>query len=833
MNRRQAATAQAAGAGRFVAQPLVVLLAAVCAGILADRHLDWPLAIWTAWAAACLAVWWLVWRRGGDRSASVVLLLAAVAVGGAKHHGAWNLFAADDLGRAAGQRSRGIVVQATALSAPRRIPPPPADVFSSIPAQERTQLTVRITRVRDGQHWRSASGRATLLVDGRLDGVSAGDRLRAFATFRRPSRPRNPGEFDFASLRRSQRELFELHCRWPECIDSLPGADGWTGWRWLYGIRRFCQHQLERYVQQPQSDLAAAVLLGARDELSRDRAEDFFLTGTIHLLAISGLHIGILACGLWWLLRLMAVERRWSLLAAAVLVVAYAALTEARPPVIRAAILVVVFCVARLSGRSGSIYNTLAAAALLLLWWNPTVLFQVGPQLSFLAVATIAGFGPLLVQRGAEDPLQRLIDQSRPWPWRAAGGLLGRMGHWIAITTLIWLAALPLVIHRYQLVSPIALLLNPVIWLPMSIALFAGFGVLVFGGILPPVAAVCGWICNANLAVLEQAVAWAKQMPGGYFWTPAPAVWWMIGFYGILAVLAAVPRRRMPRRWRLAVVALWWALGSALAIPSPGNTSRLTATFAAVGHGACTIIQLPDGRTLLFDAGGMGTPSPVVRAVSSSLWSQGVTHLDAVILSHGDADHYNAVPGLLERFTIGVVYVSPMMFDQPSIPLQALRERLECRQIPIQELRAGDRLAAGDGVAIEVWHPAVVDASRSDNANSLVLSVEYAGTAMLLTADIETPGLEDLLAEQPRAWHLVTAPHHGAGLQQQIAFADWARPEWVVISGADPDTVQQAQAEYAARGARVLHTARDGAIRLEIEPGAVQLGRWQGSWTAP
>jgi hypothetical protein len=78
------------------------------------------------------------------------------------------------------------------------------------------------------------------------------------------------------------------------------------------------------------------VLLGARDELSRDRAEDFFLTGTIHLLAISGLHIGILACGLWWLLRLLAVERRWSLLAAAVLVVAYAALTEARPPVIRA-----------------------------------------------------------------------------------------------------------------------------------------------------------------------------------------------------------------------------------------------------------------------------------------------------------------------------------------------------------------------------------------------------------------------------------------------------------------------------------------------------------------
>jgi competence protein ComEC len=336
------------------------------------------------------------------------------------------------------------------------------------------------------------------------------------------------------------------------------------------------------------------------------------------------------------------------------------------------------------------------------------------------------------------------------------------MGHWIAITTLIWLAALPLVMHRYQLVSPIALLLNPVIWLPMSIALFAGFGVLVFGGILPPVAAVCGWICNANLAVLEQAVAWAKQMPGGYFWTPAPAIWWMIGFYGSWPCWPRCPAAgcRGVGGWR------WWRSGGRSVPPSPSprpeTRRRLTATFAAVGHGACTIIQLPDGRTLLFDAGGMGTPSPVVRAVSSCLWSQGITHLDAVILSHGDADHYNAVPGLLERFTIGVVYVSPMMFDQPSIPLQALRERLEYRQIPIRELRAGDRLAAGDGVAIEVWHPAVVDASRSDNANSLVLSVEYAGTAMLLTADIETPGLEDLLAEQPArgilSRRLITAP---------------------------------------------------------------------------
>ncbi|MCU0980457.1 MAG: hypothetical protein MUF25_14990, partial [Pirellulaceae bacterium] len=191
---------------------------------------------------------------------------------------------------------------------------------------------------------------------------------------------------------------------------------------------------------------------------------------------------------------------------------------------------------------------------------------------------------------------------------------------------------------------------------------------------------------------------------------------------------------------------------------------------------------------------------------------------------------FNALPGLMERFSIGVVYVPPTMFDQPGIPLQALRERLESRRIPIRALMAGNRLAAGSGVDIEVWHPTRLDLTRSDNANSLVLAIEYAGVGMLLTADIESPGLEDLLAEHSRQWQIVTAPHHGGGLEQQEAFADWARPEWVIFSGADPSKVKPAEAAYLARDVRSLHTARDGAVRVEIQPDGLTISHWQGTW---
>lgn len=830
MNQPAPAAARSTSSIGFQSQPLVVLLMAVSSGIAADRYLAWPLIVWSLLALAGLLVWWLAWWRDRDRSAVVLLLLAAAAVGAIRHQAHWRLFAKDELGLAAAERSQSISVRAIALSGPRLMPAPPADVFSSIPSQPRTQVTVLVTHVRDAIEWRPASGRARLSIAGELPDISAGDRLHIFASFRRPSSPRNPGEFDFAVFRRGQRELFELHSRWPECVRLIGRADGYGGWRWLYRVRRFCQDQLARYVQDPQSDLAAAVLLGARDELSRERAEDFFLTGTIHLLAISGLHIGILACGLWWLLRLLAVPRRWSLIAAAILIVAYAVLTEARPPVIRAAILVVAFCAARLAGRRGSIYNTLALAALFLLIWNPTVLFQTGPQLSFLAVATIAAFGPLLMLPATEDPVRQLILRSRPWPWRIVRGFWERVGQLIMVTTLIWLAAVPLLVHRFHLVSPIALLLNPVIWLPMSVALFAGFGVLTFGGFLPPLAVGCGWICHSSLALLEYAVSWAKQSPWGYFWMPPPATWWVMGFYAMLALMVAVPRDRLRHRWRLTAVVVWLAVGCMTAFSGDRPTNRLTATFVAVGHGACTIVELPDGRTLMFDAGGMGSSTSVVRAISSTLWARGITHLDAVIVSHGDLDHYNAIPELVDRFTVGIVYVPPGMFGQPNVPLRALHQRLQERKIPIRELRAGDRLAAGEDVEIEVWHPVIPDATRSDNADSLVLSIEYGGTRMLLTADIESPGLEDLLAEEPRDWHIVTAPHHGGNLPQQIAFADWAQANWVIFSGADPERVQLVEAAYNERGARSVHTARDGAVQIQIQPGRFQILHWQGFW---
>ena len=132
--------------------------------------------------------------------------------------------------------------------------------------------------------------------------------------------------------------------------------------------------------------------------------------------------------------------------------------------------------------------------------------------------------------------MTRLIEQSRPWYVRWRKGFAGGVGNLFLISAAIWLVTLPLTAYRYHLISPIALVLNPVAWLPVSVALFAGFGVLVFGWLLPPVGYVCGWICNQSLGLLEWMVDAADRVTAGHVWTPAPAGWWVLGFYGGLAV---------------------------------------------------------------------------------------------------------------------------------------------------------------------------------------------------------------------------------------------------------------------------------------------------------
>jgi len=200
---------------------------------------------------------------------------------------------------------------------------------------------------------------------------------------------------------------------------------------------------------------------------------------------------------------------------------------------------------------------------------------------------------------------------------------------------------------------------------------------------------------------------------------------------------------RVAGAWPWQLRGLPWVLPARTGRCFAGETraNRLCcARFVSVGHGTSVLLELPDGYTLLYDVGRQGTPYVAGRSVASVLWSRGLRHLDALVLSHADADHFNAVPELLERFSVGNVYVSPMMSHAESPALTELWKFIAGTQSALRQVAAGDRLWARGSMGITVLHPPRGSGKGSDNANSLVLCVDFAGRRILLPGDLESPG---------------------------------------------------------------------------------------------
>ena len=535
-------------------QPLLVALAAFAAGILIDRWLSPPLVpLWIATVATWTA-WLVCWLRRRTGWAACAMLLALVALGCLRHHVWWNVYDAREAGRFADETQRPVALLATAVSGSRIVPAPPHDALSTIVQGDRTEIIVRLTAIRHRGRWRPIFGNVRLTVDGHALGINAGDQLHVFAHLSRPPAPKNPGQFDVAAYRRTQRQLCTLFTPNPQCLSVVePGSWLWPRY-WWGKLRDHFDQTLWRNIRQPRAGLAAAILIGAKEQVDQDRKEQFFTTGTVHLLAISGLHVGILAYLFSVVLRTGVLGRRSALVATILLVVLYASLTDARPPVVRATILIVIVCVGHLFGRPALSFNTLSAAAVVVLAVNPAQLFLAGTQLSFLAVATLMCGAPWLAPQPIEDPLDRLIAESRPRPIKLLRRLATWFGRALLAGTLLWIVALPLVLYHYHLVSPVATVLNPLLMIPMLFALLFGFGVLLFGWLAPPLAWASGWICDKCFLIIELLVQLARPIYGSHFFSPSPAWWWILLTYVGLGLFVGLRPWRPPVRWCLAIL---------------------------------------------------------------------------------------------------------------------------------------------------------------------------------------------------------------------------------------------------------------------------------------
>jgi len=264
--------------------PAVITLAAAAAGMVVDRFRPLPFAAWWTIAAACLTGWLALHHKRRNKAAACVLLLAASALAASWHHCRWSLFDGDDLGLFARTQQQPVCIEAVALQTPRIIPQPEFNPLRSPRSGEEVRIEVELKAIRDGDRWRTASGRAAMIVEGLVPELAAGDRFRAFAHLLPPDHALNPGETDRALRDRGYRITSHVRVNYPQAVSMISTGFAGNPRRLLESIRLRGQRVFEHYLHPRQASLAAAVLLGLRDQLDPEETEAFQLTGTVHLL---------------------------------------------------------------------------------------------------------------------------------------------------------------------------------------------------------------------------------------------------------------------------------------------------------------------------------------------------------------------------------------------------------------------------------------------------------------------------------------------------------------------------------------------------------------------
>jgi competence protein ComEC len=336
----------------------------------------------------------------------------------------------------------------------------------------------------------------------------------------------------------------------------------------------------------------------------------------------------------------------------------------------------------------------------------------------------------------------------------------------------------------------------------------------------PRLGDVLAKVCDWGIGGMDWCVARGADVPGGYWFVPGPPDWWVGGFYaGVLGILLFRPVGVVRWRWAAAGAA-WVAVGFAVPVLRP-TSEELECQILSVGNGSAAVLRVAGGKTVLVDAGHITGPRVGARQIAPALWSAGVTRIDAVFISHADVDHFNGLPHLAERFSIGEVFVPPHFAAANQEAVRLVCGELERRGVPIRVCFAGDQFDFGEDVEARVLHPPA-DFGGTDNEQSLVLLVEYRGRRILLPGDLEGAGMRRLLADEPLPVDVLVAPHHGSRRANPPELVEWARPEYVVVSQGRPRSGATLNV-FRQSNIPVLTTNERGAITVRLSRSGVEL----------
>ena len=696
-----------------------------------------------------------------------------------------------------------------------------------------------------------------------------GNRLTLSGTLRQPQPQRNPGGFDYqAYLSRKAvfgiiyhqglleidaqaagfpplRWIEALRLRTEEVIDEAY-EDNLLGERLINGILRFLRIAEADEDASLGAHVIKGIMLGKRSDLPAKTVETFRNSGNLHVLAVSGLHVGFVATFCYFSLSAFAsilgirskhphLTKKVTVLLTIAAVVIYACLVGFRPSVFRAALMASLFLFATVIDRDADIYNLLAFAALILLLLNPAQLWDIGFQLSFVAVTAIVYFVPKMEKpfcRFWEVPDSSADDGSRIRTF-------GRSAlKWLILSYLVTLAALLgttlIIAFHFFRAYPLGIIVGPFAVGFVSLILALGMASVGAGLVsLLPLAKL--------FAGLNHAIIYFFLKLLGRFGDASVVMKMKPPTFGTFVVYIAVCLgvthwRLVYKNWRvstligLSVIAIWvWDS----AFHEEGRL--LEVVTLDVGQGDAAVVKFPDGRVMLVDGGIQYSYENKKkkrqveydageRVVAPYLDVNGVRELELVVLSHQDIDHGGGLAHILKNFEVKTVLGIADNANY-SETIEHLRDVAKGKKVRYTFEYAGE-IEVTPTATLNLLHP--IDAASTNlmdtdtNDDSLVMKLSYGEVDILFTGDIEAKAETRLITSgQDLRAEVLKVPHHGSRTSSTAPFIAAVQPKFALFSlgirnrHGFPDA--GVVARYQKRGCVILRTDELGAITLKTD----------------
>jgi competence protein ComEC len=694
------------------------------------------------------------------------------------------------------------------------------------------------------REWRNISGTIKVniyqaqqeesMLEGREDYLSEikyGDKIELIGNLSIPSTSRNPGQFDYKHYLKRQNPRVEATASVVSLnnIKILSKGNGNSFYTFVYNLKRKLNTVIEKNVKEEIVPLVSSILLGDREKVPKNLMDGFLKTGTIHFLAISGLHVGILVISLHCLLRFFRINTRYLAMIIILIVFFYASITGMKPPILRAGIMVAMYYGAFIINRRWDLQNSIVAAAFIILLINPSDLFNVGFQLSVLAVLGIIYTSnrleiffwksTLLVEK-----LQAKEERNEIWFYfkvYCRKSFCVSLGAWIAI--------MPIIAYCFHIVTPLTVFLNIIVFPLVWLILVGGFVVLITGLVSPILVTPFAWLVSYSGIALENLILLFSKNVQTFFYTSTPLWIWIVIYY--LVFILYLIRERFKIKIAHLIIATLAILNIFVFSGLPGQGQDcLKLTCFDVRHGASFFIQFPNGKNMLFDSGTKGNYDVGKFVVAPFLRQHGIKKIDTVVISHKDDDHCNGIPSIIDRFSVGNIFVNKF-FIQSENKVELLGMFAE-EDIKTGLLADGLEIKGYEPAKIRVLNPPDKDILRnrgvfvegiSTNDSSSVLLIEYMGYRILLCGDIGERGIEMLLSGNGISADIIQVPHHGGFCEKTGDLVESVNPRHAIISGLAKDISASTIGDYQKRGVSLHKTHENGAVTYTINKEGIKV----------